>query len=83
VFARVATIFPAVATLALVAAFSRRATFACWNALSGRAAHLLIAFGHGGSAGEAHAALFVHAQALNPDFIPHFDDAYDQRSYQK
>ena len=62
-------LFPAFARLALVAAFARRAAFAGWGTLGGCVAHCLVSFGHGSPAGEAHAALFIHSQALDPNLI--------------
>jgi hypothetical protein len=36
--------------------------------------HLLVSVGHCRLARQSHATLFVHPEALNPDFIAHFDD---------
>src|SRR5215471_15837796 len=42
----------------------------------GFAGHLLVALSHGGFAGEPNPAFFIHAQALDPDFIAHLDDVF-------
>ena len=84
-FAAVATVLAAVtvrlistfARLALVAAFARRAAFAGRGTFGGCAAHFLVALGHRGPAGEPHAALFIHAEALDPDLVAHLDDVLD------
>ena len=39
-------------------------------------AHFLVAVFHRGAAGETDTALFIHAQALDPDFIAHLDDVF-------
>src|ERR1035441_2764027 len=70
-------LFPAFARLALLTAFVRRAAFAGWGTLSGCAAGCRVAVGHSGPAGEPHAALFIHTEALDPDLIAHLDDVLD------
>ena len=42
------------------------------------AALLLIALGHGGFAGEFHAAFLVHAEAFDPDFIAHLNNVFSR-----
>jgi hypothetical protein len=77
VLAPVALRFAAFTRQALVGAFARLATFAGWGAFGRRTAHRLVALGHGGPAGEPHAALFIHAKALDPDLVAHLDDVLD------
>src|SRR5688572_30750174 len=38
--------------------------------------HFFVALGHGGFAREADAAFFVDAEALDPNFVAHFDDVF-------
>src|ERR1019366_2581394 len=48
-----------------------------WGPFGGCAAGCRVAVGHSGPAGEPHATLFVHTEALDPDLIAHFDDVLD------
>src|SRR6266404_5022404 len=64
-----AVMFPALGTLTLVTA--------AFCALAPRrrlSRHLLVAFSHRRPARQPHSALFIDAQALDPDLITHFDD---------
>src|SRR5664280_2642954 len=63
-----ATFFTRIPPLPAIGALIGR--FSLRLALGGSmfAAYFLVALGHGGLAGEADAAFFVHAQAFDPDF---------------
>src|SRR5712692_5420534 len=72
----VASIVAVGRTISVVASVLATFNGICWAGSFGwsAAAHFLVALGHGGAARKADAAFFVHAEALDPNFISHFYD---------